>query len=95
MPRREYLDHLLTLEELAQKLRVSVRTVRSWLAKGILRPIKFQRRVYIDARIVEELLQRGAVPARRRGNSPSPRPTGQGGDEESEDDTCGGILIPS
>jgi len=57
------LDGLLTVEEAAAKLRVAVRTVRSW---RYLRKIPFTRlgrRLYVSAGVVEELLTRNAIPA--------------------------------
>jgi excisionase family DNA binding protein len=60
---RYSLDSVLTLEEVAAKLKVSVRTVRSWVYKRAIPFTRFQRRVYVDAGVVEELLARNATPA--------------------------------
>ncbi|MBE7467445.1 MAG: helix-turn-helix domain-containing protein [Planctomycetes bacterium] len=96
MKARYSLDSLLTLQEVAQRLKVSVRTVRSWITKRSIPFTKLHRRVYVDARIVEGLLNQNAVPAFRGGSSPSSRPTGQGGDnQESENGTWDAIPNPS
>lgn len=41
----ESIPQLLTLVELAEKLRVSPHTVRSWVRKGKLRPVRLCRRL--------------------------------------------------
>jgi len=39
------IPQLLTLMELAERLRVSPHTVRSWVRKGKLRPVRLCRRL--------------------------------------------------
>jgi excisionase family DNA binding protein len=41
----ELIPQLLTLLELAEKLRVSPHTVRSWVRNGKLRPVRLCRRL--------------------------------------------------
>ena len=57
------LDRLLTVEQLAMKLGISVRTVRSWRYKRKLPFTKIGRRLYVGADIVEGLLDANAIPA--------------------------------
>ena len=73
------LNDLVTVQELATKLRVSLKTIRSWI---YLRKISFTRlgrRVYFSTDVVEDLLSRNAVAALRPGTSADSKPTGQGG----------------
>ena len=78
------LAGLLTVEELAAKLRVSLHTVRSWKYLGKISYTKLGRRVYFSADAVEELLSRNAVAALRGSSSPVSKPTGQGGAQTRE-----------
>ena len=57
------IDRLLTVEQLALKLGVSVRTVRSWRYKRQIPFTKIGRRLYVGADIVEGLLDANAIPA--------------------------------
>ena len=57
------IDRLLTVEQLALKLGVSVRTVRSWRYKRKIPFTKIGRRLYVGADIVEGLLDANAIPA--------------------------------
>jgi excisionase family DNA binding protein len=41
----ESIPQLLTLMDLAERLRVSQHTVRSWVRKGKLRPVRICRRL--------------------------------------------------
>ena len=73
------LTCLITVADLAAKLHVSLKTVRSWI---YLRKISFTRlgrRVYFSTDVVEDLLSRNAVAAFRSGSSADSKPTGQGG----------------
>ena len=78
------LNGLLTVEELASKLKVSLKTVRSWMYLRKIPFTKFGRRVYFSLDVVEELLSRNAVAAIRSGRSPDSKPTGQGGAQTQE-----------
>ena len=57
------LDELLRVEDLAAKLRISVKTVRSWIYLRKIPFTKIGRRVYFAAGVVEQALHRNAVPA--------------------------------
>ena len=61
------LDQLLTVEQLAQRLRVSISTVRDWIARRKVPFTRFQRRIYFHAGVIEMLLQRSQVPALAEG----------------------------
>src|SRR6185369_2376389 len=50
------LNELLTVEELASKLRVSLKTVRSWVYLRRIPFTRFMRRVYFPLDVVEMLL---------------------------------------
>ena len=78
MRNRSYrIDELLTVEELAAKMKVSVRTIRDWIRRRRIPFTRFQRRVYFQLGVVEELLERNAVVALP--SSPSPTLAEQGG----------------
>jgi len=57
------LDNLLTLEQAAAKLHVSVRTLRSWRYKRRIPFTRLARRLYVDAGVVEEILNSNAITA--------------------------------
>jgi len=57
------LDALITVEELAARLRVSLKTIRSWIYLRKIPFTKLGRRVYFSVGIVEKMLNRNAVPA--------------------------------
>jgi len=78
------LDELLTVQEFAVRMGVKLRTVRSWIYKRVVPFTRFERRVYFSATVVEELLDRNAIPALRSGNSPDSKPAGQGGEEKAK-----------
>jgi excisionase family DNA binding protein len=73
------LDALLTAEELATRLKVSLKTVRSWVYLRRIPFTRFMRRVYFQLDVVEVLLKRNAVAALRSSGSADSKPTGQGG----------------
>jgi excisionase family DNA binding protein len=70
------LDRLITIPQLAKKLTVSVRTIRDWIARRKIPFTRFQRRMYIDAGVIEQMMQRAQVPAL---SSPKPTLVEQGG----------------
>jgi len=78
------LDHLLTVQQFADKLGVKVRTVRSWIYKRVVPFTRFERRVYFSTTVVEEILGRNAIPALPSSDSPDSKPTGQGGEDKSK-----------
>lgn len=78
------LDDLLTLEQAAVKLHISLRTIRDWRYKRQIPWTRIGRRIYVSVGVVEELLARNAVSALPPSRSPSPRPTGQGGAEKGK-----------
>ena len=81
--RHQYkLNELLTIPELAEKLRVKDRTVREWVAQRTIPFTRLKHRIYFDAGVVEGLL---------RGNEVLPAPSnlepcGQGGQETGGED---------
>jgi excisionase family DNA binding protein len=50
------VPQLLTLIEVAEKLRVSTHTVRSWVRKGRLRPVRLCRRLIFDPADIRRLV---------------------------------------
>ncbi len=50
------VPQLLTLRDLADRLRVSPHTVRSWVRKGRLRPIRLCRRLTFHPHEIERFL---------------------------------------
>lgn len=74
------LDELMTIEEVAAKLKVKVRTVRDWRAKRKLPFTRIGRRLYVPVGAVETLLQRNTVSV--SAGSQDQTPEGQGGGEE-------------
>lgn len=75
------IDGLLTVEEFAAKVHVSVSAVRSWRYKRKILFTRLGRRLYVPVGVVERLLAENAIPALPQSNSPpnSFRPAGQGG----------------
>ena len=78
MEARIRLDQLLTVDELAQRLSVSVKTVRNWAYKRNLPFTRLGRRIYFSTGVVEGILGRNEVPA-LNSFMPSPRAHGAGG----------------
>ena len=74
-------DELLTVEDVAAKLRVSVRTVRDWRYKRRLPFTRIARRLYVPVGAVEMMLARNVIPALPA--TPSPTPAGQGGAQDT------------
>ena len=64
--RRRPAKPYLTIEETADTLRVSERTVRRWVAKGVLASRKFDRTVRIPAAAVKAETLQQRRPARGR-----------------------------
>ena len=79
MNRPYALQNLLTVPEVAAALKVKVRTVREWVYRRRIPFTRFQRRVYVDAGVVETLLAQNAVSALIASGKPSSKPNGQGG----------------
>ena len=65
-PIRYSMDDLLTLEQAAEKLHVSVRTVRGWLYKRTVPYTRLGRRNYLARTVIEEILQKNSVPPLRQ-----------------------------
>ena len=78
------LSSLLTIQQLAQRLSVKVRTVRSWIYKRTIPFTSLGRRIYIHTEVIDRLLNSNAIPALRRSGSPDSKPIGQGGAEASK-----------
>jgi excisionase family DNA binding protein len=53
----ETVQRLLTLLEVAEMLRVSPHTVRSWIRKGRLRPVRICRRLLFTPDIVAQFVE--------------------------------------
>lgn len=75
------IDRLLTITQLAEKLFVKEKTVRSWIYKRTIPFTRVGRRIYFDAGVVEELLNRNAIGGSGL-RSPGSKPAGQGGATE-------------
>ena len=84
--RRVQLDDLLTLEQLAEKLHVSVRTVREWRYRRRLPFTRIGRRLYVSAGAVESLLAQNVI--NPLGGSQEQEPEGQGGEAEEEESSA-------
>lgn len=86
MRKRSYrIDELLTVEELAGNMKVSIRTVRDWVQRRRIPFTRFQRRVYFNLGVVEELLKRnavGALPVLPSHTLAEQGGAGNGGDEQ-------------
>ena len=78
------LDALLTVEELAARLKVSLKTIRAWVYLRRIPFTKLGHRIYFSLDVIEELLSRNVVAAVRGSGSPDSRPTGQGGAQNRE-----------
>ena len=63
MTLRFKLGELLTVDDLAAHLKVSLKTVRSWIYFRKIPFTKIGRRIYFSVGVVEEMLRRNAVPA--------------------------------
>ncbi len=59
------IDRLLTMQELAQRLRVPVGTLRHWVLTRYIPFVKLGRRIYFDAKVIDEWIQRRAHPGRQ------------------------------
>lgn len=53
---------LLTLEETADRLAVSIATVRAWVWKRKIEVVKIGRSVRIKEEVVDELIARNTIP---------------------------------
>lgn len=71
------LDRLLTVEQLAQKLNVSISTVRSWRYRRRISFTRIGRRLYVDAGVVETLLDANVIAALPQGASGGEPPCGK------------------
>ena len=78
------LDNLLTMKELAAKLKVKERTVRGWRERGKIPFTRIGRGLRFDAGVVERILQRNAVEA--LADSPIQSLAEQGGAQTSGGD---------
>jgi excisionase family DNA binding protein len=76
------LDDLLTIQEVAAKLKVKERTIREWIAQRRIAFTRIGRRIYIPGQVVRDILRRNLRPALRR--PPSNALREQGGDEEKK-----------
>ncbi len=76
MTLRFKLGELLTVDDLAEQLKVSLKTVRSWIYLRKIPFTKIGRRVYFSVGVVEEILRRNAVPALSGQGRPDMCPAG-------------------
>ena len=58
---RYKLNELLRVEDVAEKLGISLRTVRSWIYLKKVPFTRIGRRVYFAVTAIEEILQRNAI----------------------------------
>lgn len=77
------LDDLFTLEEVAAKLKMKVRTLRAWMEKRWIPYTEGKRLKYILGEDLREIFRRNYKPALRR--PPSIAPREQGGAEEEKE----------
>jgi excisionase family DNA binding protein len=68
------LGELITVEDLAAKLQVSLKTVRHWIYLRKIPFTKFGRRVYFSIGVVEHMLRQNVVPAFSRQHGPDTGP---------------------
>jgi excisionase family DNA binding protein len=73
---RYSLNDLLTLQEMAAKLRVSLRTVRDWIYKRKIPFTRLGHRLYVSVGVVESLLNANAIGALEN-SSPVLSPSGK------------------
>ena len=70
------LEEFYTIEELAEKLKVTRQAIHNWIKQGRIESIKIGRSRRIPAAAVERLLaesrERGAPPKKQRPNKMSP-----------------------
>ena len=59
------MDRLLTVRELAERLRIPVGTIRHWVLTRYVPFVKLGRRVYFDREVVNAWIQRRAHPGRK------------------------------
>ena len=79
------LNDLLTLQEMASKLRVSLRTIRDWIYKRKIPFTRLGHRLYVSVGVVESLLNANAIGALENSQpvlSPSGKEVSQKGDEK-------------
>ena len=60
-------NKMLTVSEAAERLGLSAATVRAWVWRRKIEHTRLGRAVRISETVVEQLLQRGTVPAVRHG----------------------------
>jgi excisionase family DNA binding protein len=59
-----YSDRLLTLEQTAERLAVSLPTLRAWVWKRKIEVVRIGRCVRIREKVIRELIARNTCPAR-------------------------------
>lgn len=57
------LDSLLTVPQAAERLQVSVRTIRAWIFTRRIEYVKLGSAVRIRESVLQEMLERGRMPA--------------------------------
>ena len=59
-------DALLTVDEVAEALRIKSKTVRKWIYLGKIRVVKLGRAVRIPQRAVQSLIRAGTKDVRKK-----------------------------
>ena len=59
-----HMDRLLSMPELAQRLRIPTGTLRHWVLIRYIPFVKLGRRIYFDSEVVDAWIQRRAHPGR-------------------------------
>jgi excisionase family DNA binding protein len=75
MSRQAERDPLLTVPEVATRLRVAEETVRRWLRSGRMSGVLFSDRS--GYRVLESEVERFIAANTRTGNKPGPKPRGE------------------
>jgi len=81
------LDALVTVAELASRLKVSVKTIRDWVYRKVVPYTKLRGRVYFSVELINDLLNANAISALggRSVGSPSPAKPVKGGASGNEE----------
>ncbi len=56
------MDDVMTMQQVADKLHIKLRTVREWVYRRTIPYTKLGRRIYVARSVIEEMLQKNSVP---------------------------------